>query len=257
MKRAGIKLHSLQNAEHFEFHADVLAEIGKTTPAALKSVEQCAEYAAAFRREDGIMKQIRADALTAEIATADHARDVTFHGLTAAWEAAMHHFDPATAAAAHRLEPVFRTYGNAASEALAKESADIFNLLQELAEKHTVDVETLELVPWIAELDRRNVAVETLMRRRYGEQAERPAGSLREARLEVDAAFYTVVDRVEALSLVEGGAVYDGFIARVNAIIERAMGILAARRGRAAAAKAREQAEAAATEQDTATAREH
>ncbi|MDR2885305.1 MAG: hypothetical protein LBU95_00795, partial [Rikenellaceae bacterium] len=68
---------------------------------------------------------------------------------------------------------------------------------------------------------------------------------LREARLEVDAAYYAVVDRVGALSVVEGGAVYEGFIARVNAVVERAAGILAARRGRAAAEKAREQAEAA------------
>jgi hypothetical protein len=155
----------------------------------------------------------------------------------------MNHFDPAKVAAAARLEPVMRTYGNVASEALAKQSADLYNLLSELADNHQPDCEALGLLPWIAELDKRNVAVEKLMRERYGEQAGRPAGTLREARLEVDAAYYAVVDRVGALSVVEGGAVYEGFIARVNAVIERAAGILAARRGRAAAEKAREQAE--------------
>ncbi|MDR2882450.1 MAG: hypothetical protein LBU98_01505 [Alistipes sp.] len=39
MKRKGITIQHLQNAEHFEFHADVLAEIGKTTPAPAATAE--------------------------------------------------------------------------------------------------------------------------------------------------------------------------------------------------------------------------
>ncbi|MDR2910446.1 MAG: DUF6261 family protein [Bacteroidales bacterium] len=239
MKHKKIDFHRLQNAEHFEFHADVLADIAATTAEALKSAEHCAVYAAAFSLEDGLVKQIRMDALTAEIEAADRSRDTIFRGFKSAWESAMNHFNPEVTAMARRLEPIFHTYGNVASEAHAKESADMYNMLQELG-KHTFECDSLGFKGWIVELKILNGKVEELMRRRYGEQAQRPTASLREVRLEVDAAFYLLTERVEALALIEGGPVYGSFIARVNAIIDRAAGILAARRGRTATEKAKE-----------------
>jgi hypothetical protein len=238
MKVVKVHLTNLQNAEHFEFHADVLALIKAVTPAALKSAEQCAAYAALFASEDGIMRQIAKSAITARIAEADRARDIVFRGMVDAWRASMADFDPKTVEAAQRVAPVFETFGDVADEALAKESADIHNLLQELTEKHMPDVETLDLSRWISELDRRNVAVEELMRERYDETAGRNTGlELRAVRLQVDAAYVAVTDRVEALLLVEGGDAYADFIARLNARVERARNIVAARRGRAAAKK--------------------
>ncbi|MDR2882299.1 MAG: DUF6261 family protein, partial [Alistipes sp.] len=171
MKISGIRLPNLQNAEHFQFHTDALALMTDATPAALKITAQYDLYLAAFRTEDAIMRQILRSARTAEIAEADRARDEIFRGMANLNKAMLTHFDDARRAAAGRIQIVFDTYGNVAAEALAKESADIHNLLQELAgAQHAADCEALGLVGWIAELDRRNVAVQELMLDRYEEQ---------------------------------------------------------------------------------------
>ncbi len=243
MKTAKINLHNLQNAEHFQFHTDVLNLIVATTPAALKSTAECAAYAAIFAREDEIMRRIAKSAVTMLIAEADHTRDEAFRGLVSTWQAAMSHFNPAARAAAARLAPVFETYGNIAGEALAKQSADTYNILQELREKHAEDVSALGFTPWLDALETRNLAVEELMRDRYEEVAARDGVALRVVRLMVDAAYVAVADRVDALQLLEGGAEgapYAAFIATLNAIVERARNIVAARRGRAAAKKEEE-----------------
>jgi hypothetical protein len=258
MKISKLKVTNLQNAEHFQFHADVLALVQETTPAALKSEEQCAAYKSLFGQEDDIMKQILRSAITEQIAGADHARDVVFRGLADAYRSALNHFDPAKVAAAERLAPLFDVYGNLAGESLAKQTADTFNFLKDLLTKHAADCEALGLNDWITELDRRNNAVQALMRDRYEETAARPEIALRAVRLQVDGAYAALAERVEALQLIEGGvagAPYAAFIGKLNAVIERAANILAQRRGRAKAEKeeeAKKSAEAGAGEAATA-----
>lgn len=237
MKIEKLKLTNLQNAEHFQFHTNVIRLIKETTPAAIKSEAEYAAYTKIFADEDEIMKRITMSAITMQIADADAERDQFFRSMVDYYNSSRGHFNDAVREAAARLFPVFSAFDDLPGEALANQSADTYNFIQELQTKHAEDCITTGLVQWLDELKKRNKAVDDLMYERYEETAARPGLVLRDVRLQVDAAYVTIADRVDALALIEGGAVYDTFIATLNAIIDRAKNTLAARRGRAKAKK--------------------
>jgi hypothetical protein len=120
---------------------------------------------------------------------------------------------------------------------MAKESADLHNLLQELTTKHVDDIGQLDMGPWIVELDRRNIAVQELMRDRYEEQPVTDGLSLRAARLQVDEVYATVADRLDARTILDPDPTLATFIGELNAVIRRAEQLVARRRGRAEAEK--------------------
>jgi hypothetical protein len=253
MKIKGIKLSYLRNDEHFEFIQFVLAYVKEVGAAALKVEPQNEALAALHRQEDEALKKIVASALTARINAADAARDDVFRGLTAAVRSAAHDFDAANRTAAERLTIPLRAYGDVTQRSHFEETSALHNLLKELVENHAADYERLSLGRWIGELDRRNMAVERLLEERDGEGAGRTSLVLNEVRALVDAAYAALAAAVDAKALVaelDGAAatvaVYDRFIGLLNERIDRLTAAIAARRGRAAAERAREEAEAAA-----------
>ncbi len=232
----------LQNAEHFQFHSDVLKLVSETTPSALKSEEQCAAYAAVFASEGEIMRRIAESAITKQVGMGDIARDRIFRGLMALHKANLNHFDDKVRAAAARVDPVFRNFSDMAGKALAMQCAETHSMIKELKERHADDCIVLGLGQWLNELDMQNRAVQELMHNRYEETAAQSKLVLREVRLQVDAAYKTLTKRVDALQLIEGeaeGAPYADFIATLNAIVDRAALIIAQRRGRAASSTAK------------------
>jgi hypothetical protein len=256
MKIKKLHLNNLHNEEHSQFGADVIALVKAATPAALHVEAAFEAFTAVHRQENEVLERIRKSALTAKIDEADRARDEIFYGLRESVVAATRHFTPAMREAAGRLMIVFDTYGNVAARNYAEQTAAVQNLLEELTSPGRVaDMETLGLEGWIQELDRRNVAMAGLLRSR---DAEETAGGtdlvMKQVRASADAAYRLLVGQVEALgtvaamqgagSAVGPASVYEGFVASVNTLVERYAEALAVRRGRAAAAKAREEAEA-------------
>jgi hypothetical protein len=251
MKIDGLKLGHLRNDEHFQFMTEVRDAFREADPAALRVEAQFEAFAALYRVEDAVLKKITKSALTAEIHDADAERDRVFRGMADAARSAANHFSPAVAEAAGRLRIVFDAYGNVAAKSADAETSAIHNLLQELAgEQHAADVELVALVPWIAELDRRNVAFEALVQGRYDEAAGRSDVSMKEARAAVDEAWGVLALCVEALWVMApddvARAACDALIRRLNAVVAHYDITLARRAGRADAEKAREEAEAAA-----------
>ncbi len=244
MNVQNIQLSRLHNAEHFEFHADVLALFSETNPAVAKFAAQLTAYKAVFAVEDEIMKQIVQSSRTARIAEADAARDEVFRSLVANHKSSLHHFIDDVRKAAEDTLPVFRTFGDLTGESLAKQSADTYNMIQELRTKHAEDVITLGLPPWLKELEKLNKIVEDLMRSRDTENAERPAEDMKTVRRKVDDAYRPLTVCLEALAIMETGdtaAALTVIIARLNATIERYNNAMAIRRGRAAAKKEKEE----------------
>ncbi|MDR2882323.1 MAG: DUF6261 family protein [Alistipes sp.] len=252
MKIKNIDLTRSRNHEHFQFIQFVLELAEETGAAALKVEKPLAALAAAHAREDEALKKIVKSALTAEINDADAARDAIFRGLVNTVKADLTHFGEAHRKAATRLEIVLDTYGNAAAMSHMEETSAIYNLLVELTTRHTEDCETLGLMQWIAELDKRNVAVEKLLAGRANEGAERTQLVLKAVRAEVDDAYRALAEAVDALAKVDsltGGAaaaLYADFTRRLNERIDMVNDALAIRRGMAAAEKAEEEKKEAA-----------
>jgi len=74
---------------------------------------------------------------------------------------------------------------------------------------------------WLPQLETRNNAFAELMRDRFDETASRTDIVLKEARLEVDAAYFAIRERINALVIVEGPAAYESFIRTLNAVISK------------------------------------
>ena len=235
MKTETVRTSHLRNDEHFQFNTEFRDLVDKTGPATLKIQSQYDAFLSAFSLEDEALKKIMKSAITADIQAADHVRDVTFRGMAGAAKAALDHFNTDVQAAAKRLKIVFDTYGNVANKPLNEETSAIYNLLQELKGPYAADVSRTGLTDWVAELEANNSAFDKLVKDRYDESAARTGLVLKEVRLQVDAAYRTVTERIDALLLIEGDKVYEDFIRQLNVIIEKYKNTIAQRQGRKAA----------------------
>jgi hypothetical protein len=129
---------------------------------------------------------------------------------------------------------VFNTYGglNLARRPLNEQTSALYNLLQELNGAYAADIHTLNITKWVEELEANNRTFDELVKTRYDEKAQRTDLVVREVRIDVDAAYRTIIERIEALVIVEGLENYEAFIRRLNVVITKYNNILAQRQGR-------------------------
>jgi hypothetical protein len=148
---------------------------------------------------------------------ADKARDNVWKGLVETNTTALKHFSEEVQAAAKRLKIVFDTYGNISKKSLNEQTSATYNILQDLeSSKYASDLAKVGLVQWVAELKVRNNAFAELVRDRVDEGSVKVDIVLRKARTQLDEAYYSIVERVNALVIVEGGANYEAFVRKLN-----------------------------------------
>lgn len=232
MKIAKIEIGRLRNDEHFQFHTEFRDLVIKHGAEGLKIQSQFAEYLPRYEREDEGIKKINKSAITAEIQKADKARDEIWSGMTKMSAAALKHFDPDVQKAAQRLKVVFDTYGNLSKKPLNEQTSAVYNILQELQGKYAADVAAVGIEQWAAELQVRNNAFGALMKDRFDETALRTDVVLKEARSALDEIYRTIIERINALAVVEGVAGYEQFIRGFNAVIDKYAEALARRAGK-------------------------
>jgi hypothetical protein len=215
----------------------------------LKIEPQFIAYIALYNKEDDVLQKIMKSMLTDDIQASDaQKRDVTFRGLVNANKAALSHYDEEVRKAAKRLQIILDAYGNVARMRSNEETSAIYNLNQELREKHAPDVAAVGLNDWINKLEADNNEYAALVKSRNIELSQRSDLTMKDVRKEVDAAYRTIVERIEALMLIEGEEAYLPFVKRLNVTAEKYKNLVAQRQGAAAATKARA-AEAAAQSQ--------
>lgn len=186
----------------------------------------------ALNDEDASFKIVSKSVLTQEIEDADKKRDVTFSGIRDQIKALQKHFDAEIAVAASRLQILFGAYGNLSRKSFDQETADIYNLLQDLNGKHKTDVETIGFARWIEQLDAENKAFDTLMKLRFDENAEKSALTrLRVARVATDDAYKAIVERVNAGIVFIGEDKYKNFVTDINIRVDRFNHTIAQRKG--------------------------
>lgn len=259
MKIKNTHLVALRNDEHFQLMQFVITLVKETGAEALRVETPFAALVAAHGREDEAFKKIMKSALTADIDAADIARDTVFRGMVNAVRSIQDHFLPEAAAAANRIAIVLDTYGNVALKSHIEETSAVYNLVTELNGKHSHDVKNIGLLTWVAELERLNRIVEELLEKRADEGAGRTTLALKAVREEVDAAYRTLAEAIDALAVVDGltggasAVMYDVFIRRLNERIEMMNSAIAIRQGLTAASRQKEQEEADAAGMDVKT----
>ncbi|GBU26345.1 hypothetical protein R83H12_03041 [Fibrobacteria bacterium R8-3-H12] len=222
MKIDSIHLSHLRNDAHFQFHTEFKDLVASHNPETLKITPQFEAYLPLYARVDEALKKIVKSEFTAKIHEADKARDEIYLGMAETTAAALRHFNPATREAAERLKILLDTYGNVANKPLNEETSAIYNILQELKGKYAADVSSVGIEQWVSELETRNAAFETLVKERFDETAARTTDIvMKQARAQLDDVYKGIVERINALAVVEGVAAYEAFIKTLNAVIAK------------------------------------
>jgi hypothetical protein len=231
VKISNFTLLLLRNDAHFQFIADFRDLVTDEGAETLKIAPQFETLTALYQREDEALKKITKSEFTAKIQDADKARDEMFTGMAEITKACLKHYDEAVREAATRLKIVLDTYKHIDKKNLIEQTAAVTNILQELNGKYAPDVTAVGVGGWAAQLQARNNALNALIKERFDESAARTDIVLKDARLEVDKQYKIIVERINALAVVEGPETYESFIRRLNAIIAKYLSMGLGRRG--------------------------
>jgi hypothetical protein len=124
-------------------------------------------------------------------------------------------------------------YGDIAAKPYDEETAAIEDLHRELLKpENIVQITTLGLGDWLAQLVQANRNFEDVMMQRYDEIAHRPDLNMRDIRKQMDKVFRLLLDLLESLVRVNGPDTNKDFLAELNAVMKRYKDILAQEAGR-------------------------
>lgn len=238
MKINRIDLRSLRNEEHYQFCTDTQATIGKYDAKKLDIEEANKTFIHLFSKEDDVLQQIRKSDKTASLSETDRARDILLSGISLGVKSMQCHFDVAKKSAADRIAILLDQYGNIARKSYNDETAAITKLVSEATGTYANDFTTIGMMEWIVEVDRVNKDFAQTMRDRYSDDAGKADYNMKEIRDQVNDTYYGIVQRLDALMLINGPKNYEAFAKELNVIIEKYDNILAQRAGRAEKKKA-------------------
>ena len=232
MKIANLNLNVQRNAGHYQFQTDFNSTIIKYSPQALGIEEAYAAYLPHYEDEGVALVAIVQSATTEEIDVADKDRDFTFRGLADRVTNGLNHYSNEVREAARRVKVIFDAYGNLAPKPDDEESGLLKSLIADLRTKVSAELILLGIVDWVDELERRNDAFVSLQGSRNSEAANRSELRMKNVRLEVDPAYRKIVERINALIIVNGEAPYAEFVKELNARITRAKDAIAQSKAR-------------------------
>jgi len=221
MRISKIDTTHLRNNEYFPFHTEFRDLVAAGGAEALKIEVLFNAYMPFYEKVNEALKKIVKSEFTAKIHEADKARCEIWAGMTEINYASLKHFDPQIRAAAARLRELFNSCENAASKLSKGGTTVVCNLLQELQDKYDADMALVGLKQWAAELQIRNATLENLIKERCFEATYKSNIVLKKARMELDVVYRAIVDRVNALMVVEGEAAYEQFAKKLNEIVEK------------------------------------
>jgi hypothetical protein len=219
----------MRNEEWFNFFTEFKTFVEQSTPGALDIEALFATFLALYGQADKALEVLRKSSYTAEIVHLDGVRDGTYRGLTETVRAGLHHYSTPMREAAEKLEVIFEHYGNLSAKPYNEETSGIYNLLQDLRAKAN-EVSILNLSGWLDELEVNNQAFETAILARNAEEAGHIADvNILEIRRQTDRCYLDIVERLEALMLIQGNTTFADFVNNLNANITRYKNILSRR----------------------------
>ena len=222
MKIQSTGLTRLLNNQHLTFHREFEALITEKNATTLDVATAFTAYQAAIEAEDAAMMKVVKSAITDEKEAADMRRDELLTGSFELIRVTTKHFDATKCAAAKRLAALLSTYQGSDRAEYNDETSRIRNYIQELrSEKYTADATAIGLTEWIEPLEEANEACATLADQYNTEQRDKnAAGKVRTLRLATDKAYRALVERINALTLLNGDEKYADLITRWNTRID-------------------------------------
>ena len=211
-----ISLEHMSNGSHFLFITDT---VGLATADAKVKTKVTAELTAlqtALKAEDDALALSKANLLSKEIKAIDAERDKHYKALRKAITFFLNHPDAQLVKAAARLEQLLKDYNINPAMQLDRETGLLLNLISDLETKSAADVTALSLTPVVQAMKQANDKLREVTRARANDRAVQIVGQLKQAQHASDEAYRTLVQKVNALAVVEGEADYADFISKMN-----------------------------------------
>lgn len=216
MKIAEFALSRLRNEEHFQFHTSFRDLVLTTGPSILKIETQFPDYEVTYDNEREALNIIRKSLISDELVVADIERDEVVHGFEDAVKSGLNHFNAEVRTSARRLQVLLDTYGNVAEKSYEAETGALKGLVKELTTTFAPDMATATLTGWTTAIDAKNKAFDDLKNLRYTDEAAKTTLRMKQERVKTDASCRRILERINALIVVEGDAAYAGFAKEMN-----------------------------------------
>lgn len=239
------RVRELRNNEFMTFCSEVRDAIGLEGADAehLDCEESFGAFCAALERYEQVIVVVGRSALTPQLNELDRQRTDVFMGIMRTIRTGYRHYEAKAREAACGLRPVVNTYKGVHRKPLADKAGYMENFIADMrSEAHAPRVEVLGLTAWVDELERVHRLYMETDKRRAMENVWRHTGDSLKARQELLACYRGLARRLNALCVVYGPERYADLFRRLNNRLHDFEVTLAKRKGRAAAAAAREDA---------------
>lgn len=200
-KIIGLDLIKVNNGAHrmfMESVAKILAEYEQAIAAHPKTKMLTAEFGKLLQQEKACMGLSRTSLRTAQIAEADHERDMLFTGFKAVVRAFTKGTNPETKAAAKTIWLDIAGYRINNRMQLEQQTGALYILTKKCLTQHAEEIELLHLTQYVTQLAASNDKVSQLLNLRLDEQTGIVKGALRATRLKMDEQFRLVVKAINA-----------------------------------------------------------
>ena len=194
-------LNNARNAEHYQFHSDVLSIVTVEVATAQKIEGLRSEYAALFDKENTAFIQNRAYESTKEVEAKDRVRDELFLYVKQTVDSNLYCPVATKKAAAEKLSFAMKPYRSANSKAFAENTAQVTNLVADFqSETYAEYVELLGLTDAVEQLKTANNEFNAIYMGRSGEKLVRASTeNMKSIRPKVDTAYRSFASAINAL----------------------------------------------------------
>ena len=194
-------LNNARNAEHYQFHSDVLSIVTVEVATAQKIEGLRSEYAALFDKENIAFIQNRAYESTKEVEAKDRVRDELFLYIKQTVDSNLYCPVATKKAAAEKLSFAMKPYRSANSKAFAENTAQVTNLVADFqSETYAEYVELLGLTDAVEQLKTANNEFNAIYMGRSGEKLVRASTeNMKSIRPKVDTAYRSLASAINAL----------------------------------------------------------
>lgn len=216
-----ISVQRLTNGAHYNFVKTTLERIEECEATASRLSADIAVLKAAFSSEEATLRTMRKSELTKEIVQGDAMRDSSYSGYKGAVRRMLLLPEGDLQEAAGRLWEHIKSFRIVTTDQRDKQTGLMTSFIGDLEGKYAADVAALGLSLFVEVMKTANDKVRELTSDRDSEYSVRVVGATQAARRAVDEAYHTLIDKVNALALLEGDTDYAELIDAMNAQITR------------------------------------
>lgn len=221
MQINSIYVGRMNNGAHFRFMKNVLLNAQACSALMARGENIVNELAAAFAKEDELLKVSQKSFITDDIAAADQERDNLYLAFKKTVSGLLGMPVPAMAEAAKKLNQKLVDYNIDVRVQLDTQTALMENLIADLTGGLKDEVALLGLTPCVERMKELNDQIDRLLNQRDDERKYTVTGALKAQRAVTDEAYRKVVLITNALILMEGEEAYADYVAHVNSLIVR------------------------------------